>query len=119
MLLTKELRRQALDFATELTVIAARAPDVSSRRMLYKTIRQLQRRFGYSKEQKRQVILKLIENGAATIAEFSAESGISRQDVYDIVTELVKNDLLTVQKFSASGIGRPSYFYTINEKKTR
>jgi transcription initiation factor IIE alpha subunit len=111
----KKLKRKFLVFANELAEFAARCPDTDAKRAIYGAVNQIRRRYGFSLEEKKQIVLVAIRTGASTREDLIRETGFNKTDVDDILKALVEDRLIRLQSFSTSGTGRPSYFFTCNE----
>lgn len=115
MLLSKEKRREGLNFANELVLLGMDAPDVATRRAIGKVVAQIRRKYGYTQEEKKAFVLKRIGDGAGTAAQLSEETGFDIRDVYEILNELQSKSLIEMRKISVTGNGRPSRFFILKD----
>jgi predicted transcriptional regulator len=105
-------RRRRLDYAALVAKVASEAPDAETKRIVYTAVRIIEERFGFSREEKKKVLLRLITVGAASIAEIERESNFRRNDIHLLVAELVKEGSVTERWLNGRGDrGRPAVRY--------
>jgi hypothetical protein len=105
-------RRRRLEYAARVSALAMEAPDVETKKIVYTACRIIEKRFGFSRDEKKTLLLKLIEVGAASIAELINESRFHRDDVYTLVSELLAENKIREQWLnSTGGNGRSSARY--------
>lgn len=109
--LTAKQRRAVLEYAGRLAELAAEAPNDDAKRRVYVAVNVLRKTYGYSEQEKRQVILDKIELGASSIADLIKETGFAQPDVHRLTKELEEAGLIKLQKISHSGNGRPALLF--------
>ncbi|MEO8647768.1 MAG: hypothetical protein ABI539_01240 [Acidobacteriota bacterium] len=114
--LTNRQRRKGLDYASEVAEIAAKSPDTHTRRELYSVVKSIRHRYGYTRQQKKDVILRCIGLGASTIGDMVNETKFSRDDVHELTRELESEKQIVSYQLRATGNGRPSFMFTIAEE---
>lgn len=87
-------RKQMLDFANSLAVLADNAPDERSRTELYRAARRLRLRASSSKEKRKRILLRVIGRGATTVAEIAHESGFSEPSCRKTIAVLLEENLI-------------------------
>jgi hypothetical protein len=105
--LTPKERRAGLAFAARLAEIALEAPDEITKKETRKAVRAIESQYGWSQSDKRERILELIHDGAASHAELIAESGFHRDDVYRIVEDLKGEGIVLIRQLGHGSGGRP------------
>jgi hypothetical protein len=101
-------RRRVLDFADEVTALAERAPDATTRRELLAVSQSIRKRFGFSKEDKQLEIWKWLHEGASTINDLLTLTKFHRDDVYAITKAFELAKFVEFRSISVTGNGRPS-----------
>lgn len=107
--MTKDERKEGLTFAEKVRQLAAEAPDGYARRDINRLVKQMQQRYGLSDSQKKGLILRTIEDGAATLREIEEETGIPSERIAVLMRELETEGKIRRHKGSYSGLGRPAY----------
>lgn len=109
--MTARKRRAVLEFAGRLAELAAEAPNDDAKRQVYIAVNRLRKTYGYSEQEKRQVILDKIGLGASSVADLIKETGFAQPDVHRLTKELEAAGLIKLQKISHSGNGRPALLF--------
>lgn len=102
-----EQRRSALATADSLARIAANAPDVESKRSVYRVVNFVRQCFGFSDQEKVSAAVALIALGAGTVDDLVAETGFPRSEISKILAELEAQKLVRVHSFSDGRPGPP------------
>lgn len=103
-------RRRVLEFAERVALLASEAPNDDAKKEVFAARMRLVKRYGFSQEEKRRLILHTIGLGAATHADLIRETGFDKDDVYRIVKELESEEAVECKLISLSGSGRRSLF---------
>jgi hypothetical protein len=107
--LTAKQRRRGLEFADRLAELAAEAPDYETKQAAYKATNEIRKKYGFSTELKKKMILFYIEQGASKIDDLIRETSFDRDDVYSITRELETAKLVRFDKIQLTGSrGRPT-----------
>jgi hypothetical protein len=115
--LTSEERRKGLEFANELTLLAAeRAPNVRLEKIVQRIAQQIRQICGFSPALKMAEIVRLakVTNGGGGIshAELIELTGWHKDEIYELVKELEKESLPRIRvegiKPAGSKGGRPA-----------
>ncbi len=105
-------RQEISDFAKKLIELSKLAPDGYAKRDLTRTIHGLRQRYSLSPENKRQMILKLLESGLTTYAELLAETRFGKKQLSREIETLISDKKIRVEKVSRTGgAGRPALCY--------
>lgn len=108
MELTPKQRRRGLDFAERMALLAAEAPDAETKSVAYKAVNEIRRKYGFSNEVKKKMILAHIRNGASKIDDLIRETSFARDDIYEITRDLEQSSLVRFDKIQLTGGGRPT-----------
>jgi hypothetical protein len=109
-------RRRRLEYAARVSALAMDAPDVETKKIVYTACRIIEKRFGFSRDEKKILLLKLIEVGAASTEELVNESRFPSQDVYELVRELVDENKIREERLGVTyRNGRPAVRYFPSE----
>lgn len=102
-------RREMLRFAEMIAEIAAnQAPDATIKSELYRVVKSIRQRYGYSEADKDREVLRLVRTGASTVPDLVRETGWAEVDVWKITRRLEEMQLVRFQKLSVTGKGRPA-----------
>lgn len=101
--LSHEDRRRGLSYAARVSTLAMEAPDDETKKIVYAACRAIEKRYGFSRDEKKNVILRLVFLGAASIAELIRESNFHRDDVYQLTSELVIEKKIREQVLNTTG----------------
>jgi predicted transcriptional regulator len=97
-----------LNFANTLATLAAAAPDDETKQIVYKAIHTIRRRNGWTTEEKRVEILRVISLGASTYADIRQETQFNKDEVEYLVKKLENEGLIVLKTMSLTGgAGRP------------
>lgn len=105
--LNYKLRRKVLNYADELAAMAVRAPDRSTKRMVYAVVQSLRRDFGFSDEQKEVEVRVRILDGASTINDLVIETKFNRDDITKIVKKFEAAGKVELREIRSGSRGRP------------
>lgn len=76
----------------------------------------MRKRFGYSEQEKVELVIRRIRLGASTIKDLIRETGFNQQDVYRITKDLEARRVISVQAIRmADGAGRPLVLMFLND----
>ena len=76
----------------------------------------MRKRFGYSEQEKIELIIRRMRLGASTINDLIRETGFTQPDIFRITKDLEARSIITVQSISRSGTGRPAVLMFLNEE---
>ncbi len=83
--LTNEDRKNGLEFATRLTLLASEAPDVFLEKLVHRAAQTIRQRYGYSPRLKKQEITRLARvtngGGGVSITELVDLTGWARPEM--------------------------------------
>jgi hypothetical protein len=108
--LTPKQHRMGLAYADRLAALAAEAPDSASKSEVFSAVTGIRKRYGWTREQKREEVIRAIGVGAAKVNEIVTETQLTRQDVEEIVGELERLGFVRIESFGNIG-GRPAKHY--------
>lgn len=104
-------RRRGLRFAERIAQLLPEAPDEDARRDVYGVVTRMRIRYGFTPEEKRQIVLSRIKIGASTIHDLIRDTGFSQPVLWAILQQLEAEKLIRIQKMSASAaeVGRRTH----------
>jgi lipase chaperone LimK len=117
--LTIRQRRRGLEFADRIAGLALEAPDDRTKQIIYSARNAIQKLYGFTREQKKAELVRLIDLGAANITDLIQESGFSKNDVYELTRELATEKRIreaVMMSIGGNGVGRPTVCYFSIEK---
>jgi transcription initiation factor IIE alpha subunit len=101
-------RRDGLIFAQLLRCAASAAPEDELRREVLRVAGSVERRFGFTLDEKKEAVLATILDGAQTDMDLIVETGFNPQDIRQIVKLLEAEGRVKIQRQSVHSTGRPS-----------
>lgn len=102
-------RRRGLVFAELLRCAASAAPDDELRREVERLAGSVERRFGFSDDEKRKHVIEAVFDGARTVMDLVVETGFNPQEVNHFLKELEAAGRVKLDRISIhAGRGRPS-----------
>jgi hypothetical protein len=101
-------RRRGLIFAELLRCAASAAPDEELKADVLRLAGSVERRYGFSPEEKKEAVMAMILNGAQTRMDLVVETGFNPQDIAQIVKSLETEGRVKSERLSVHGTGRPS-----------
>lgn len=107
--LSPKERRLQLEFANTLAELAVAAPDDETKQIVYNAVKTIRKKAGWSIEEKREEILRLLNVGASTVADLIRETNFHKDEVFYITERLEKEGLVVFKRMSLTGgAGRPA-----------
>jgi predicted Rossmann fold nucleotide-binding protein DprA/Smf involved in DNA uptake len=101
-------KRRKLRYAELLRMMASAAPDDDLKREVERLAGSVERRYGFSDDEKRQFVIDAVLDGARTVVDLVTETGFRPQDVDRLVKELQVQGRVKIDRISIHGTGRPS-----------
>jgi predicted Rossmann fold nucleotide-binding protein DprA/Smf involved in DNA uptake len=101
-------RRRGLIFAELLRCAASAAPDEELKREVEQLAGSVERRFGFSDAEKKEVVMEMVLAGAQTINDLVAETGFNPQDVHRFLKDLSTDGRVRLDRRRVHWTGRPS-----------
>lgn len=104
-------RRRGLRFAERIAQLLPDAPDEDARRDVYGVVTRMRIRYGFTPDEKREIVLSRIRIGASTIHDLIRDTGFSQPALWAILQKLEADNLIRIQKMSASAaeVGRRTH----------
>jgi hypothetical protein len=105
--LTHKQRRRRLDFAVLVKVLATASPDDEIKRLLNSVVQSIERRFGFTWEEKCGIVFSSIEDGSVSVREIHEQTSLREQEIKEIVNMLERNGRVRIHMATPNG-GRPA-----------
>jgi hypothetical protein len=107
--LTPNQRRQQLEYANKVADLASQAPDDETKQIVYNAVKTIRKKAGWSIDEKRDEILRLVHVGASTVADLIRETNFHKDEVFFITEKLEKEGKIVFKRMSLTGgAGRPA-----------
>jgi hypothetical protein len=115
--LTPKQHRIGLAYADRLAELAAGAPDDASKRDVYRAMHAIRQRYGWSDEDKKDEIVRVVHLGASHVGDIVRETRFNEQDVKRICGNLVESGRLrkSVQSITGGNGRPPTCFFPADE----
>lgn len=95
--LTPKHKTRGLDFAEQLAELAATvAPDTVAKSKVYATVQQLRELYGFTDDEKRQIVRQYLELGCSSINDLVRETKMHKPTIQDIVNEMESAGMVTI-----------------------
>jgi predicted Rossmann fold nucleotide-binding protein DprA/Smf involved in DNA uptake len=101
-------RRDGLVFAQLLRCAASAAPDDSLKRDVLRLAGSVERRFGFSDDEKKEAVMLMVLDGAQTVNDLVVETGFNPQDVLRFLHDLKADGRVRLDRRRVHRTGRPS-----------
>lgn len=101
-------RRRGLIFAELLRCAASAAPDDDSKREVEGLAVRVERRYGFTPDEKKEAVMAMVLEGAQTVNDLVVETGFPPQIVHEILKCLETDGRVKLNRSSIHGTGRPS-----------
>ena len=106
--LTPKQRRRGLEFANTLAKQAAMAPDIISKKAIFRAVKEIREYHGFSVEQKQDLICRMIRLGCATYEDLVRETHFQKPHVIDIIRSMSDAGIVSLTTLqSGDRAGRP------------
>jgi hypothetical protein len=105
--------RRGKDLANKLAILAQSAPDPIGKRMIRDAVDRLRKRYGFSDETKRELILQSIELGCRTYDDIALETFLHKSEVIDLVKAMELGGLVQLTPMKDGERGRPSVYISL------
>lgn len=106
--LTKQDRLMGSEYANRVAALAQEAPDFFSKRRVYQVADELRRLYGFSDEQKKEWLLKLVACGCATYTNLVHEMKMPKSEIVALVGLLVEEKQVRLRQMNNGRRGRPT-----------
>lgn len=106
-----ERRAQVVEFDRQFRLLIKSSPDAETRHDLNVALHHFRNRYCQTFDEKKAMIFRLIESGAATLAELHDESRYRKEVIIKILTALNQDGKIQAIIYPISGQGRPTKKY--------
>lgn len=115
--LTSKHKTRGQAFANRLAEVAVSAPDPIAKRHVYATVKQLRELYGFSDEEKLDLIREALDLGCSTYDDLARETRIHRPTIVEIIKrmEAAKSVTITYMVKGEKG-GRPMAYIRLVER---
>lgn len=106
--LTKQDRLRGSEFANRVAELAQDAPDFFSKRRVYQIADDLRRFYGFSDDEKKLLLLKLVECGCSTYSNLAHEMKMPKANIVALVSRLAEENKVRLRQMNNGRRGRPT-----------
>lgn len=110
---SRKQRRDALDFAEKLAIIAEAAPNEFARTCTFKAVHLIRTEHGLSDAEKIKDIKYHLEIGCSTYADLNRATGYLRPELVRLVGIMAAARMVDLRSLDDGGRGRPSAFIAL------
>lgn len=113
--LTSKHKTRGQAFANKLAEMAPLAPDPMAKRCVYATVNRLREIYGFSDDEKRDLIREALDLGCTTYDDLARETRIHRPTIVEIIKDMENAKAVTISYMSKGDKGgRPmAYIRTL------
>ena len=108
MTLTRQARQKGLTVADKIAALAKSAPDLIGKQEMYRAAQRLRTHYGFSENEKRDLVKKYIKLGCNTYKDLENEIGWPNEILSPIVNNLAEEGVIELSSFGSGGTGRKS-----------